>query len=118
MRVQHSATVERFGKRVDGEVAQSEVVDDRRTTNRRQVDLPRPVGTDHAPCPELLAERERGTPGLEREATGRSLDITLEDDVYVPHVAAHDPVTDRAADDPRGLLAQRGAGGVECGAHG
>ncbi len=109
VRVHDLPARERLGHRVDGQVARGEVGRERRALERRDVDLPRLAGADHAPAAERVGQLERRPARRARDAPRGPARVVRDDevDVLLGVGAAEQAVAHRAADDPRALVAQR-----------
>ena len=79
------------------------------------VDLPVAVAGDDPPGLELLGELERMPVGVGGDLAGGLLDVAVEGDVDVDHVAAEDRVADGAADEPGAIgdVAETRAGDLD-----
>ena len=101
---QRALAGERLRNRVDGQVTAQQILLDRVTFERQQVDLPAPFARDHAPGAELIRERERvrrgGAAERARDAPDLVAAVRRDDDVVVGRPASQQPVAERAADEP------------------
>jgi hypothetical protein len=117
-RVDRLAACERLGDRVDGEVAQREILREGRGAQRLDVELPAAVARDDAPGAKLRREREAGgLPCGPRDGLGGGGGVPCDDDVVVGALAPQQAIAYGAADEPRRLLCERCAGGLQGGAH-
>ena len=109
VRVDGDTAGQRLGQRVGGEVAQRQVGLQRAAAQRGEIGLPRAVGGQDAPRPELLRQLEQRPARGAGDRARRGVDVAVDDQVDVVDRAAQEAVAGNAADEPGVVPGERAA---------